>query len=134
MKRKAEQLIALTAEEEKLFEFLLDVVEQNKTLTTLRVAGGWVRDKLLGRFSDDIDIVLDNMTGAEFADLINKYETDHGHKKHHVGIIKANPDQSKHLETATIHLGIGWVDFVNLRSETYAKHSRIPQMVSVQRS
>ena len=69
------------------------------------------------------------MTGAEFANYINSYEVAHGHKKHPVGIIKANPDQSKHLETATIHLGIGWVDFVNLRAEEYASNSRIPQMV-----
>ena len=70
------------------------------------------------------------MTGREFAELINKYETDHHHKPHKFGVIKANPEQSKHLETATMHLGIGWVDFVNLRAETYSEHSRIPQVVS----
>lgn len=31
------------------------------TGTTLRAAGGWVRDKLLGRDSLDIDIAIDNM-------------------------------------------------------------------------
>ncbi|ETW05495.1 hypothetical protein, variant 2 [Aphanomyces invadans] len=70
------------------------------------------------------------MTGAAFAALVNAYETDHGHKTHAVGIIKANPDQSKHLETATMQLGSGWVDFVNLRAETYADDEahRIPSM------
>lgn len=34
---------------------------------TLRVAGGWVRDKLMGRESDDIDIALDTMLGKDFA-------------------------------------------------------------------
>lgn len=134
MKRRNSETILLTTDEEKLFDFLLDVVNQNKTDSTLRVAGGWVRDKLLGRTSDDIDIVLDNMTGSQFAELINQYETQHGHKKHPVGIIKANPEQSKHLETATIQLGIGWVDFVNLRAESYAQDSRIPTMVSVRMS
>ena len=77
MKRKVIQdSISLLKDEEKLFGFLLDVVKKNETSTTLRVAGGWVRDKLLGRFSDDIDIVLDNMTGAQFAELINKYDLD----------------------------------------------------------
>jgi tRNA nucleotidyltransferase (CCA-adding enzyme) len=33
----------------------------------LRVAGGWVRDKLMGIESDDIDIALDDMYGEEFA-------------------------------------------------------------------
>ncbi|RHY94359.1 hypothetical protein DYB37_005481 [Aphanomyces astaci] len=151
MKRKLSNMdllpvtIALTADEEKLFDFLLDVEKQNNCGLTLRVAGGWVRDKLLGRASDDIDIVLDNMTGVAFAELVNAYETQHGHKTHAVGVIKvssafsnrshdshkANPDQSKHLETATMQLGSGWVDFVNLRAETYADDEahRIPSMV-----
>jgi tRNA nucleotidyltransferase/poly(A) polymerase len=34
--------------------------------TTLRVAGGWVRDKLLGKESNDIDIALDDMMGKDF--------------------------------------------------------------------
>jgi len=71
------------------------------------------------------------MTGKQFAELVNEYEEKHGHKKHPVGIIKANPDQSKHLETATMQLGSGWVDFVNLRAETYAIDNRIPDMVIV---
>ncbi|RHY39591.1 hypothetical protein DYB30_011861 [Aphanomyces astaci] len=151
MKRKLRNMdllpvtIDLTADEEKLFDFLLDVEKQNNCGLTLRVAGGWVRDKLLGRASDDIDIVLDNMTGVAFAELVNAYETQHGHKTHAVGVIKvssafsnrshdslkANPDQSKHLETATMQLGSGWVDFVNLRAETYADDEahRIPSMV-----
>ena len=53
--------VELTEEEARLFDFLIDVVKQNNTNTTLRVAGGWVRDKLLGRFSDDIDIVLEQL-------------------------------------------------------------------------
>lgn len=120
--------IIVTTEEKQLFDFLLDVVDKNQCQTVIRVAGGWVRDKLLGRNSDDIDIVLDNMTGKKFADLINRYEVDHGHQRHAVGLIKANPDQSKHLETATMQLGAkgNWVDLVNLRCEAYSSSSRIP--------
>jgi tRNA nucleotidyltransferase/poly(A) polymerase len=44
-------------------------------------------------------------------------------------VIHANPDQSKHLETARMKLaGDVWLDLVNLRSETYASDSRIPTM------
>ena len=42
-------------------------------------------------------------------------------------MIKPNPDQSKHLETATTRVMGTWVDFVNLRQETYAD-TRIPEM------
>jgi tRNA nucleotidyltransferase/poly(A) polymerase len=40
------------------------------TNTVLRCAGGWVRDKLLGRDSLDIDIALDNMLGKDFAEKV----------------------------------------------------------------
>ena len=33
----------------------------------------WVRDKLLGRESEDIDVALDNMMGRDFADIVNTY-------------------------------------------------------------
>jgi tRNA nucleotidyltransferase (CCA-adding enzyme) len=34
----------------------------------LRVAGGWVRDKYLGKESSDIDIALDKMMGKDFCE------------------------------------------------------------------
>jgi len=37
--------------------------------TTFRVAGGWVRDKLLNIDSNDIDIALDDMTGEQLVHL-----------------------------------------------------------------
>lgn len=42
--------------------------------------------------------------------------------------IPANPEQSKHLETATMQLHGLSLDLVNLRSETYSSASRIPQI------
>ncbi|KAK8511798.1 hypothetical protein V6N12_000839 [Hibiscus sabdariffa] len=44
----------------------------------LRVAGGWVRDKLLGKECYDIDIALDNMLGSEFVDKVQKYLSSTG--------------------------------------------------------
>jgi len=46
-----------------------------------------------------------------------------------VAVVKGNPGQSKHLETAkTTVLGLD-LDFVNLRDEAYADDSRIPTNV-----
>ena len=42
------------------------------------------------------------------------------------GVIKANSDKSKHLETAVIKKKGEFVDLVNLRSEEYAQDSRVP--------
>ena len=60
----------------------------------LRVAGGWVRDKLLGRPSDDIDITMDGVTGADFAAMIRAYlcDTVRLHREH----VTDNPCVSAH--------------------------------------
>lgn len=59
--------------ETKLFKILTSTLEHSNLDTTLRCAGGWVRDKLLGLESDDIDIAIDNMLGKEFAEHVNRY-------------------------------------------------------------
>lgn len=63
--------IDLTDAETALFDTLLAAATHAGTGTVLRCAGGWVRDKLLGRNSLDIDIALDNMLGKEFADKVS---------------------------------------------------------------
>jgi tRNA nucleotidyltransferase (CCA-adding enzyme) len=101
------------------------------------VAGGWVRDKLMGKESDDIDIALDDMFGEEFAEMIRQkiYQDDVAAGKidpskqkegKNYGVIKANSDKSKHLETAVIKVQGVFIDLVNLRSEEYAEDSRVP--------
>lgn len=96
----------------------------------LRFTGGWVRDKLLGQHSNDIDIAINTLTGAEFVDLLHAYIQQNPEvypeelrSKH---TIKLNPEKSKHLETATTNLYGLDVDFVNLRSEEYSDESRVP--------
>ena len=140
MKENAE--IVLTQKEDEVFSLLLDVVNNEKkgetddggkattkmAGLTLRVAGGWVRDKLLGLESNDIDVALDKCLGAEFAAKVNEYLTSKGEEISGVGVIQSNPEQSKHLETATMKVRDVWLDFVNLRSESYADESRIPTM------
>lgn len=99
---------------------------------TLRISGGWVRDKILGRDSHDLDISINIMSGEQFAvqlsDFLTKNYTKYGIKPHSIHKIDINPAKSKHLETATTKLFDIEVDFVNLRSEEYSDHSRIPVM------
>ncbi|CAM8995892.1 unnamed protein product [Rhodiola kirilowii] len=122
--------IVLTEKEQLIFDRLLQVVRHYNLQTQLRVAGGWVRDKLLGKDSDDIDIALDNMKGREFCDKITEYLSSTGEGITVAAVIASNPDQSKHLETARMRLYDMWIDFVNLRAEDYSKNtnSRIPDM------
>ncbi|CAA2942564.1 CCA tRNA nucleotidyltransferase 2 [Olea europaea subsp. europaea] len=120
--------IDLTAKEKQIFDRLLEVLRHFNLQTQLRVAGGWVRDKLLGKECYDIDIALDNMLGKEFCEKVNEYLLSTGEETHGIGVIQSNPDQSKHLETARMRLFDVWIDFVNLRSEDYSENSRIPTM------
>ena len=65
--------ITLTERESEIFAILRKTLDHGSLKTTLRCAGGWVRDKLLNLESDDIDIALDDMLGKEFAEHVNEY-------------------------------------------------------------
>ena len=119
--------ISLTDCEKELFQLLHGAVNKFSKETVLRVAGGWVRDKLLCKDSADIDIAISNKSGIEFAQLVNEYLASSGKETISVAVIQANPDQSKHLETATAKINGFDIDFVNLRSETYSD-TRIPEI------
>lgn len=116
----------------------------------LRFTGGWVRDRLLGVESHDIDVAINKMTGYQFGLRLKEYLEIPGSpekyglegvaksekagtsaKNKQVGglhKIEANPEKSKHLETVTTKiLGLD-IDLVNLRKETYTEDSRNPQM------
>jgi tRNA nucleotidyltransferase/poly(A) polymerase len=127
--------IHITEHEQKIFDFLLTVNETYTMKTVLRVAGGWVRNKLLNMEGKDIDIALDNCMGIEFAMKVLDYEKKNNlpDQHHSIGVISANPDQSKHLETATTHILGEPIDFVNLRCEEYAENCdhRIPSSIKV---
>ncbi|KAF8887799.1 hypothetical protein BD779DRAFT_1672615 [Infundibulicybe gibba] len=102
------------------------LANEKQVTTTCRIAGGWVRDKLLGSQSNDIDIALSDIMGLPFAEHLADFAESKGIHTGAIGKIAQNPDQSKHLETATFKvLGLD-IDLVNLRSEEYAESSRIP--------
>ena len=46
--------ITLTTEEQDFFELCLEAADRAGKGTVIRVAGGWVRDKLLGTNNDDV--------------------------------------------------------------------------------
>lgn len=101
----------------------------------LRWAGGWVRDKLLGQQSHDIDVAINCMTGENFGEALKLFcrapdvREKHGLQKRDIGnihTIAKNPEKSKNLETATVQMFGLDVDLVNLRTETYVADSRNP--------
>lgn len=108
-----------------------------KEKVVLRWAGGWVRDKLLGKKSHDIDVAINCMTGEVFGEKLRGFcdipenKQKHSLRPEDIGNlhkIEKNPEKSKNLETATVKLFGLDVDFVNLRTETYTEDSRNPQV------
>ena len=131
--------IELTEREATLRQLFLDVSFHGAALKgqhqkpELRFAGGWVRDKLLGVSSKDIDVAISNMTGSDFGSLMKQFvDLPEARGKYEQDIlgrmapIEANPEKSKHLETATMKV-LGFdIDLVNLRTEMYTDDSRNP--------
>lgn len=116
----------LTSEEKELFDIILQVVKTQAANVIPRVVGGWVRDRLLGVKSNDVDVMVDNMDGAKFANLVAKYlNTNPAH------VIQSNPEKSKNITTAKAYLPLSngttiEVDFAQSRKEIYTEDSRIP--------
>lgn len=109
--------------------FNASLTSETQKPLTLRITGGWVRDKLLGRPSHDIDVGIDHQSGETFVQGLKSWlelGNADGATIAKIHKIKMNPSKSKHLETCTINLLGLDIDFVNLRSETYSDQSRIP--------
>lgn len=149
MPARALHPITLNAKEQKIKDILIEYAayynkhisdQQGKKPIELRITGGWVRDKLLGRESHDIDIGIDHLSGLDFVTGLKGYldektksecnDTSETKQNSLSGIhkIKKNPEKSKHLETCTTRLMDSDIDFVNLRSEKYTEDSRIPSI------
>lgn len=124
---KENQIIQVLREYTQYFNENLTNTQQQPL--TLRITGGWVRDKLLGYPSHDIDIGIDHLSGENFVQGLKSWLDNSSSSEAEISKIhkiKMNPSKSKHLETCTINLFGLDIDFVNLRSETYSQESRIP--------
>lgn len=137
---KMTKSIKLTDREETLRQLLLDVSTyfakaSGEPIPQLRFTGGWVRDKLLGITSKDIDISISSMTGYRFGEVMKEFlDSQSNGAKYDQSIvgklhkIEANPEKSKHLETLTTRILGFEIDLVNLRKEAYVDESRNPVM------
>lgn len=81
----------------------------------------------------DIDIMISGgrLSGLDFAKYVMQYLREvKKEEPNNIGVIKANPEKSKFLETATINLYGHSIDFTAPRAEIYEEDSRIPAVVS----
>ena len=128
----------MTPLERTIFRHLLRVSRKHTPHPELRVAGGWVRDKLLKRQTTDLDVATRHISGFKFAELL--YSDSQSRPKEGVHTcaeyvpfvsrptnIPANPGKSRHLETACVTVDDFLIDFVQLRTDVYSDEtSRIP--------
>jgi tRNA nucleotidyltransferase (CCA-adding enzyme) len=110
---------SISASEARVFALLREAGLAHSPPVVARVAGGWVRDKLLGLPASDIDVTVENARGVDFARYL---ESRHGAR------VRCNPAQSEQLASAKVCLWGGlWVDVCGLRCEEYCAGSRIPR-------
>ena len=118
----------LTPDEKEIFAIIREVVAKYTPSTQTFAVGGWVRDKMLGLNPDDLDVMISNMSGEEFAKLVTthlKIKDPH--------VIQANPEASKNITTAKSYIPLSSgkiqeVDFAQARAEVYREDSRIPDL------
>lgn len=137
-----QRTITLTPIEQLIRDFVIQGSESFPGLQ-IWIAGGWVRDRLLGIPSSDIDLALSNLTGRQFGtflevfsskpEVVAKYsiraaELNLPHKAVKCSIIDQNSEKAKPLETARVTLFGLKINLVNLRKELYSKHSRTSEM------
>jgi len=87
----------ITPLEQEIFSMVREFLKARELKTVVRVAGGWVRDKLMNKHSNDIDLTLDDMKGEQFALQFREYFAGKDEKVSGFGVTRLNPGMSKHL-------------------------------------
>ena len=130
--------LSLTPKEKNIFDFLRRVKKDYNLNIQMRVVGGWVRDKLLGKESDDIDIAID-MPGYDFAKIVAeaavKYNITKNPKAYRVSLEKSADLNEKILDdklmVGAVNLFGQKIEFVPMRTEHYPDpNSRQPEITT----
>jgi tRNA nucleotidyltransferase/poly(A) polymerase len=120
--------IQFNSDEQEVMSIIRDVIRKYTPSTQAFLVGGVVRDKLIGIDANDLDVMLSNISGEDFAKLVTKHL---GIKDAHT--IKSNPDKSKFITTSKAYIplssgNIQEIDFAQARMDVYDGKSRIPTL------
>jgi tRNA nucleotidyltransferase/poly(A) polymerase len=130
-KRAQSLRISFDPTEQKIIDFVRKVAQTMGV--DARIAGGFVRDKLLGVSSKDIDITLDGISGIDFARAcLRVAATDPAAKGQVSEPIEKIKDDERTRKLGTTYLWMFGlpIDLVSLRKEVYPDpNSRVPDIV-----
>lgn len=136
--RSKSEKINLTKNEFDIFDLIKKARDSYLPGLSLRIAGGWVRDRILGKVSDDIDIAVSGGDGISVAKAVRNYDlSNNGGKRtgdpYAVSLEKSSTPgdkDSSSLMVGALSIDGVKVEFVPMRSEKYSSESRIPKIVS----
>lgn len=113
-RRRLESGECLSDGDRSFFEIVTRVCAEFDGKVIVRAAGGWVRDMLLQKPSDDIDLAVEGVGWREFAEhLQNAYDPNRK-----IAVIEANPGMSKSISTARVCISKGnWVDVCDIQGD-----------------
>lgn len=132
------QPLQLNSVEQRVFNYLKQTSVEIPRLSNgqyqspvLRVAGGWVRDRLMGRESKDLDITVDSLTGEEFAKYLQMFDQQTQSRAiSRINTNEARPEQIKNLAVAFLKIFGQEVEILSLRTqEVYEEGNRNPTSI-----
>lgn len=136
--RRISLMFQLDPTEERIISLVRVVCKQIPELSghkfpepVARICGGWVRDKILGKPSKDLDISIDSMTGEQFGNFLAEYN-----RLHHLKAVgrmqttESRPEQIKNLAVSFVTIYGQPVEILSLRKEEYRPGDRNPIRVS----
>ena len=130
--------IKVTEVEQLLFSIIKAGRDANAPGVELRIAGGWIRDRILGKLSDDIDIAVTGGDGNKIAEAIRQYDVktsggSHTKPPYSVSLEKTQDNSKKTsagLRVGAIDINGMKIEFVPMRTEKYDENSRIPEIAA----
>jgi len=120
--------ISFSSDEKEVVSIIREVINKYSRETQAYIVGGFVRDKLLGKSPNDIDIMVYPISAEKFAMLI----TNHLNLKN-PHVIKENPEKSKNISTCKIFIPLSSgkieeIDIAQSRKDVYSSDSRNPKV------
>lgn len=107
----------VSEKEKEVFNIVLKACKQFPNPVIARVAGGWVRDKAIGKPSDDIDLAIEGTNIQDFGKALLK-ESGVDEKKEKMAVFNANPEMSKHMDVVRVCIFPKfWIDICSLRPD-----------------